>query len=50
MYELGFRGSELLGLAYAGTVVVLGCNEKGLDKVQQAELTKAIVAFRNNME
>jgi hypothetical protein len=50
LYQLGFRGSSTLGLAYAGTVVVLDENERGLNKEEQAELTKTIVQFRKMIE
>ena len=50
LYSLGFRGSGMLGLAYAGTVVVLDQQERGLIKEEQEELLEAIVKFQKMVE
>jgi len=47
LYYLGFRGSEFLGCAYAGNVVVLGSDEQGLTPNQQQELRTAIDRYRS---
>lgn len=46
LYYLGFRGSEYLGCAYAGTVVVTNINEsKGLTDAQKNDIKIAIEKY-----
>jgi hypothetical protein len=45
--HLGFEVYHLpLGCAYAGTVVVMGENERGLTAAQKKEIEEAIVKYR----
>jgi len=52
LFKLGFRGSEIMGHAYAGNIVVVGAgsggDDKGLSANQQKMLTDAITAYRKD--
>ncbi len=48
LFHLGFRDSHVLGMAYAGTVIVVGNKNKGLSQKQQTLILDAIAKYRKD--